>query len=75
MKRAFYFSLNTAMCVVQDKAYQILLPKMSGIVKLLHSVDHMQIDEPSWTKSPPIYGHTDHLMLSMTTTGTDYTEH
>lgn len=48
---------------------------MSGIVKLLHSVDPIQIDEPLWTKSLPIYGHTDHLMVSMATPGTDYTEH
>ena len=43
--------------------------------QILHSVDHIQIDEPLWTKSPPIYGHTDHFIVSMATTGTDYTEH
>lgn len=61
--------------MAEDKAYQILLPTMSGIVKLLHSMDHIQIDKPLWTKSPPIYGHIDHLIVSMATTGTDYTEH
>jgi len=73
MKCSFYFSLSTVFAV-QDKAYQFLLPTASGIVKLLLSVDHIQIHEPLRTNSSLIYGHTDHLVVSMATAGPGYTE-
>lgn len=47
---------------------------VSGIARLFHSMDHIQIDEPLWTNSPLIYGHTDHSVVSMATTETGYTE-
>lgn len=73
MKCIFYFSLST-LFMLQDKACRFLLPAVSGIARLFHGVDHIQIDEPLQTNSPLIYGQTDHSVVSMATTRTGYTE-
>lgn len=46
MNCAFYFSPNTVICLVQGKAHQILSLTMSGIVELLYTMDHIQIEQP-----------------------------